>query len=92
MIFTFGDTFNKAGSGGEYNNLTTVPSITGDKLPTVTGCGYLILRRLFGNTNDRLSIYIDGNTQEFPIGTKLNDYGLPLAGEKTIFPLPVIVI
>ena len=58
------DTFNPFSSGGEYNILTT-SNLTGNKLPTVSGCGYLILRKISATDETELSIYVDGNAKPF---------------------------
>ena len=60
------DTFSPFKSGkSEYTKLTTVANVTGDKLPTVTGCGYFILRKTSATDETELSIYIDGNSKPF---------------------------
>ena len=75
------DTFNpfKSDSGGnEFNNLTTVTHILGNKLPAVIeGNGYLLIRRTGGSdTTDRLLINIDDNAVGFPAATDQNIYTL----------------
>ena len=68
------DTFSPFRSGGSsddvYTNLTTVNSITGDKLPTIYGCGYMILRRTSSpdGLSNIINVFIDSNSQSFPIG------------------------
>ena len=64
------DTFSPFKSGGSdsvYTNLTTVASITGDKLPTIYGSGYIILKRIGGTVSTTLNVFIDGNVQKFPL-------------------------
>ena len=73
------DTFNpfKSGDSGDniYTKLTTVSGVKGDQLPTITGSGYIILRRLGGGSGGYLDVYIDGNTQSFKIASEYN-YGI----------------
>lgn len=70
------DTFSPFSSGDEYTNLTTVLSVTGDKLPTITGSGYITLRRVSGTGNNEIDVFIDGNTQAFTIGSISENYGV----------------
>ena len=58
------DTFSPFKGGGEYTLLTTA-SVTGNKLPTVSGCGYFILRKTSITDDTELSIYVDGNSKPF---------------------------
>ena len=57
-------------SDSDYTVLTTVNSITGDKLPTIYGCGYMILRRTSSpdGLSNIINVFIDSNSQSFPIG------------------------
>ena len=73
------DTFSPFKSGdsedSEYTNLTTVFSVAGDKLPSFTGCGYVILRKVSGVESRSLKVFIDGNTDAFTVlldGSSLN--------------------
>lgn len=72
------DTFSPFRSGGssesEFTNLTTVASITGDKLPTIiNGSGYITIKRISytSNTVDQLNVYIDDNTEPFRISSTI---------------------
>jgi len=59
------DTFSPFKSGGDFNVIDTVANVTGDKLPTVNGCGYFTLRKISTTDNTELDIYIDGLTKPF---------------------------
>lgn len=60
------DTFSPfKGGKSEYTKLTTVANVAGNKLPTVNGCGYFILRKTSITDETELSIYIDGNSKPF---------------------------
>ena len=67
------DTFNpfKSDPVSEdiYTNLTTVRSYAGDSLPTITGNGYITLRRTAGSGASALNVFIDGNTKAFTISS-----------------------
>ena len=72
------DTFSPFKSGGKgddiYTNLTTVASITGDKLPTIYGSGYITIRRIRNvDTVSRVNVYIDGNTEPFLMENRFNN-------------------
>lgn len=77
MIFNFNSKTEITHSFDEsdFNQLTTVSGVTGDKLPTITGCGYMMLRRVAGSSTGTLDVYIDGNTQPFKLSTEYN-YGI----------------
>ena len=73
------DTFSPFKSGGdsEYTNLTTVFSVAGNKLPTITGSGYITLRRTdVNNASNVLNVYIDGNTEPFKVYIEISQYGV----------------
>lgn len=71
------DTFNPFKSGDEYTKLTTVLSVGGDKLPTITGSGYITLRRTdVNNSSNNLNVYIDGNTEPFKVYIEISQYGV----------------
>ena len=71
------DTFIPFKSDDEYTNLTTVSSITGDNLPTITGSGYISIKRINSmNDTNVLKIYIDSNTEPFELGFKDNQTGV----------------
>ena len=78
MIFTFSDGVKKEVKPSDeiFTNLTTVMSVTGDKLPTITGSGYITLRRLTGKSNASLNIFIDGNTQGYRWYINGTEYGV----------------
>jgi len=63
------DTFSpfKSGGGNEFNILTTVSPVAGDKLPTIEGNGYIVIRRMpsASNATDNIQVFIDGNTIGF---------------------------
>lgn len=59
------DTFSPFKSGGEFNVVNTVANVTGNKLPTVNGCGYFTLRKTSITDETELSIYVDGLSKPF---------------------------
>lgn len=59
------DTFSPFSSGGDFNVVNTVADVTGNKLPTVSGCGYFTLRKTSTTDNTELNIYIDGLSKPF---------------------------
>lgn len=63
--------FKSGGSDSELTQLSTYYGINGSLLPTITGTGYLIIKRLTGNegTRDDVRVYIDDNAMGFPINS-----------------------
>ena len=76
MIFNFNNDVNITHSFDDsvFNQLTTVPAITGDKLPTIYGSGYITIKRISstGAAVDQVNAYIDDNTQPFKISSAVN--------------------
>lgn len=59
------DTFNPFKSDPVYT-LNTVKSVAGNNLGTITGCGYISIKRIkSGTSSNRVSVYIDGSTVPF---------------------------
>jgi hypothetical protein len=60
------DTFNPFSSGSPEYTLSTTLEVGGDELGTITGCGYISIKRIkSGNSSNRVNVYIDGNTVPF---------------------------
>ena len=73
------DTFSpfKSGEITEYTNLTTVLSVSGNNLPTITGSGYIILRRIGKvSSSNILNVFIDNNTEPFTVYIESANYGV----------------
>ena len=70
------ETFSPFSSGDEQTTLTTVLSVTGDKLPIITGSGYITLRRIGATGNTEINVFIDGNTQGFKVNSIYDVYGV----------------
>jgi len=66
MIFTF----NPNGKTNPYTELRTIDGVGADELGTFTGCGYITLKRAWGNTDEEIHVYIDGSA------TPLTIYGI----------------
>lgn len=62
------DTFSPFKSGGgDFTVLNTRYSISGSSLPTINGCGYCTLKRMTGENNNFMRVFIDGNTTGFEV-------------------------
>ena len=64
------DTFIPFKSGGgesDFTILNTRYSVAGNSLPTINGCGYCTLKRMTGENNNFMRVFIDGNTTGFEV-------------------------
>lgn len=61
------DTFSpfSTGGGSEYNNFSTVRAVSGDKIGTIYGRGFISIKRISIKTMAILDVYIDGSEKFF---------------------------
>ena len=78
MIFNYSSdiTVTHSFDEGDFNQLTTVTNVTGDKLPTIYGSGYITLRRIGVGYSGILNVFIDDNTVPFTVYINSTEYGV----------------